>query len=132
MYYYYIKYIFMGISKTYISKLATALIDELYDLASCDPRIMAINWIAYAYKLIYNETSAFMPYKNSGIDGFIAKDDLGNISQIENLISSKVKLKLLMAWHELHWLKSQILEYEDEYKNIIELRELKLPNFTLA
>ncbi len=122
----------MGINRNYIKRIASQLVHELYEMASADPQIMVTNWVAYAYNLICKESSAFMPYKCGGIDGFLSGDSKALIHEIEKIIGDKMELRLLTAWHELHWERSQRPEYEETYQRYIRMRSLELPNFTLS
>ncbi len=93
---------------------------------------MVTNWLAYAYRLIYQEASTILPYKSGELDDFLSGDDKAAISQIEKIVGPKLELQVLVAWHELHWLKSQLPEYESDYYKFSEIQELKLPNFKLS
>lgn len=107
--------------------VANEVCEELYSVASADPKIMVNNWCAFAVLAIFREASTILetikiPTIDECMAGYYEPPAL----------AENPKWEQLKAWHSEHWLLSQIDGIEGEYSAYIAMTELHLQHFTLS
>ncbi len=95
--------------------------DDLFAAASADNKIMVNNWVAFATLAIYREAASILdtipvPSIDDCMAGAYEPPD-----KAEN-----PKWGQLEAWHNEHWLLSQMDSMEDIYAPYIAMPELRL------
>jgi len=110
-----------------LSWIAQEICDELYDIASADPKIMVNNWLAFAVLATYREAAniignILIPSIDDCMAGKFEPSGLAHNSKWEQM----------KTWHSEHWFLSQFDDLESEYADYIAMTKLCLHNFTLG
>lgn len=114
-----------------INKLVSEnVINELFEIVSIEPMIMANNWLGYAYFAICKEICLLSGCKCKEIDHYLSLNDTSEI--VAKHMMSLSKWRILYNLHELHHERSYDVQYEEEYLLYNSIVDIKLPHYLLS
>ena len=107
--------------------IAADVCAELYLAASKNPKIMAVNWCAFAILAIYREAHEII----SDVPIPSLDECFAGMHEPPQLFTNS-RWQQLRKWHITHWQLAQAEQWSREYKPYCLMTYLVLPNYTLC
>lgn len=111
-------------------KVAIDILQELYDYAMKDPKIMVVNWLAFLLLCVCSELFIVSHKECYSIENYF--NGSHKVHHWESFIKETEWWKELELLHDFHWQLSNLPSKQDEYAPYLSKDKLTLPHYTLG